>query len=128
MRIGVPLLGNDEVGRNTLAPGFHLCKYLGIYSLDSDKLEILEVAKNADGIGQNSILNLLTKENITAVISPSLKIVAFILFKDSSFAVFKAEGSDLESNIELLRNNKLSKYTMWQFGSDSMSTSSNEDF
>jgi len=121
MKIGVPLLGNDDKGRKTMASGFHACTHLGIYNLDTDELNVIEICADTESIGQNSLLNIFTRENISAVISPSLKIVAFIILKESSFSVYKAEGFDLEENIKLLKSNELSRYTMWQFGSDSIS-------
>ncbi len=125
MKIGVPLLGNDEVGRKTLAPGFHACTHLGIFNIQTSELQVIDVNVDTESIGQNSLLNIFIRENIKSVISPSLKIVAFIILKESSFSVYKAEGFDLEENIKLLRNNTLSKYTMWQFGSDSISAATN---
>ena len=108
MKIGIPLEETEEGKHTMLAPNFHSCSYVGIYDMKCDRLEVVETHAQ-----KNAFFELIKSQNIKAVITPSFKVMSLNLFCENAIALYHSEGLELQHNIEGLKNNTLSKYTIW---------------
>lgn len=108
MKIGIPIAELIEGTYSKLAPSFNSCSCVGIYDLKSDRLEIIDTDVN-----KNTVFELLRSKDIKAVVSPSFKAMTSSIFADTQIAIYHAEGMELQNNIEKLKNNTLSKFSVW---------------
>jgi predicted Fe-Mo cluster-binding NifX family protein len=108
MKIGIPL-SNDVIALNELlAPSFHHTSLLGIYDIEQNILETINLEQ--DNVTMD-FAELLKEYEIKAVISPSYTIMVLKLFKLLNIATFSASGQDVNVNLESFMEGKLSRYT-----------------
>ena len=108
MKIGIPLSDNIIAVKELIAPSFHHTSLLGIYDLEKEQLETINLEKEGMPIDFTA---LLKERKIEAVISPGYTMMVLKLFKVLKIATFKASEADLEGNLESFKNGELSRYT-----------------
>jgi len=113
MKIGIPIAGDETSLDNVLAPGFHACKYFGIYDLQNDTVEVLSIDSAKTGF-----IKLLHDKDIKAVISPSFQILSIRLFRENFIDIYKAESLDVSENIDCLKHNLLNKFSFWDMNDE----------
>ena len=108
MKIGIPL-SNDVIALNDLlAPSFHHTSLLGIYDIEQNVLQTINLEQNKDTL---DFAEMLKEYEIKAVISPNYTIMVLKLFKVLNIATFKASDEDVTLNLESFIEGKLPRYT-----------------
>jgi len=108
MKIGIPL-SNDVIALNEqLAPSFHHTSLLGIYDIEQNVLETINLEQNNETM---DFAELLKEYEIKAVISPNYTIMVLKLFKVLKIATFRASDDNVTVNLESFIDGKLSRYT-----------------
>ena len=87
MKIGIPLSDNVIALKELFAPSFHHTSLLGVYDLDNNTWETINLAQNGHSVDFNELLIVY---EIKAVISPDYTMVVLKLFKVLKIATFKA--------------------------------------
>jgi predicted Fe-Mo cluster-binding NifX family protein len=108
MKIGIPISDNVAALKELLAPSFHHTSLLGIYDIENNILESINLEQNNLSV---DFAELLKEYEIKAVISPNYTIMVLKLFKVLKIATFKASDDDVAYNLESFKNGKLSRYT-----------------
>ena len=108
MKIGIPLSDNDIALKELLASSFHHTSLLGVYEIEQNTLETINLEQNNQAVDFTA---LLQEYEIEAVISPGYTLMVLKLFKVLKIATFKASGADAAENFESFRNGLLSRYT-----------------
>ena len=108
MKIGIPLSQNVVALKELLAPSFHHTTLLGIYDIEQNTLETIDLEQSNKTL---DFAALLKEYEIKAVISPDYTIMVMKLFKLLNIATFKAADSDVADTIASFRNGELSRYT-----------------
>lgn len=108
MKIGIPLSDNRIAVKELLAPSFHYTSLLGVYDIESNTLETINLEQNGHSV---DFTELLKEYEIKAVISPSYTMMVLKLFKVLNIATFKATDTDLAVNLESFKEGELSRYT-----------------
>lgn len=122
MKIGFPAAGLIGDARERLAYDFTENGIMGVFDTKTENITV--VSKDELGV---SIMEWLSLEEISAIITPEIKVMALKVFREQGLNIYKAQGSMLALNIELFRNNCLSPYMvteMFEEGAASCSSSS----
>ncbi|MFQ3578854.1 MAG: hypothetical protein SNJ71_01775 [Bacteroidales bacterium] len=108
MKVIIPV-NNDKEGKNSIAGNFHNTEFVCIY----DKIEqcFNWVESNTISAKPGNLSIEMKRKNIYTIICNHLSLMALGLFSESGIEVLKAQGSDLQQNIELYLNNKLQPLT-----------------
>ena len=108
MKIIIPVKG-----KNIIASGFNSTPEVCIYDFEKNPQDGIEFKMWRDIIPQGSKITLkLKQENIRAVLTAQMQVLALNLFKENGIEVFKSEGDDLFHNLNLLKNGSLGLYTI----------------
>ena len=108
MKIGIPLSNNIVALKEVLAPSFHHTSLLGVYDIDNNILETIDLDQNDHSV---DFTELLKEYEIKAVISPNYTMMVLKLFKVLNIATFRASDADVAENIESFINGILPRYT-----------------
>lgn len=108
MKIGIPLSDNVMSLKELFAPSFHHTSLLGIYDIEHNTLETINLEQNGHSI---DFTELLKEYEIKAVISPDYTMMVLKLFKVLKIDTFRALGADVAENLELFKNGELPRYT-----------------
>ena len=108
MKIGIPLSENPVTRNMSLAPSFHHTSLLGVYDINQNILETIDLDQNNPS---GDFTELLKACEIKAVISPDYTVMVLKLFKVMGIATFRAKNLDINTNIESFMNGVLSRYT-----------------
>jgi len=108
MKIGIPLSNNIVALKELLAPSFHHTSLLGVYDIESNILETINLEQNDHSV---DFTELLKEYEIKAVISPNYTMMVLKLFKLLNIATFRASDADVAENIESFMNGILPRYT-----------------
>ena len=108
MKIGIPLSDNVAAQKELLAPSFHHTSLLGIYDIEQNILETIDLEQNNHSL---DFTELLKEYEIKAVISPGYTMMVLKLFKVLNIATFRASDADVAENLESFMNGILPRYT-----------------
>ena len=108
MKIGIPLSDNIIAVKELLAPSFHHTSLLGVYDIEHNTLETINLEQNGHSV---DFTELLKEYEIKAVISPTYTMMVLKLFKVLNIATFKATDADVAVNLELYKEGELPRYT-----------------
>jgi predicted Fe-Mo cluster-binding NifX family protein len=108
MKIGVPLSDNSAVRKERLAISFHHTSLFGVYDVEQNTLEAINLEENGQTV---DFVDLLKQYEIKALISPNYTIMVLKLFKLMKIETLKAAGSDITRNIESFKSGELPPYT-----------------
>ena len=108
MKIGIPLSDNQPALKELLASSFHHTSLLGVYDIDQNTLETINLEQNNATV---DFTDLLKEYQIEAVISSGYTMMVLKLFKVLKIATFRSSGEDVAENFESFRNGLLSRYT-----------------
>ena len=108
MKIGIPLSENIIAVKQLLAPSFHHTSLLGVYDIEHNTLETINLEQNGHSV---DFTELLKEYEIKAVISPDYTMMVLKLFKVLKIATFRALEADVAENIESFKNGELARYT-----------------
>ena len=119
MKIGFPAAGVTKKKKLFLSQDFVVSDAMGIFDTQSNKVEVIE--KETIGTG---LIEWVKDKKIDSIITPQLHTMALKLFKELGVTVYKAEGSLLSLNIQLLKNRQLLPYSLMEMDNESASCSS----
>ncbi len=108
MKIGIPLSENMIAVKQLLAPSFHHTSLLGVYDIEHNTLETINLEQNGYSV---DFTELLKEYEIKAVISPNYTMVVLKLFKVLNIATFRASAADVTENLESFMTGILPRYT-----------------
>jgi predicted Fe-Mo cluster-binding NifX family protein len=108
MKIGIPLSDNDTALKELLASSFHHTSLLGVYDIEQNTLESINLAQNSATV---DFTELLKEYQIEAVISSGYTMMVLKLFKVLKISTFRASGDDVAENLESFKNGLLPRYT-----------------
>jgi predicted Fe-Mo cluster-binding NifX family protein len=108
MKIGIPLSDNIITLKELLAPSFHHTSLLGVYDIEQNTLETIDLEQTNHSV---DFTDLLKEYEIKAVISPGYTMMVLKLFKALKIATFRASDADVAENLESFKNGKLARYT-----------------
>lgn len=107
MKIIIPVKEN-----HTIASGFNETPDVCIYDRDKELKEACIFTNWRKIIPPGSkITKRLKEEGIYAVLTQEMQLLALNLFRDNGIAVYKSNGADLQSNLKLLKADKLNFYS-----------------
>ena len=108
MKIGIPLSENIIAVKQLIAPGFHHTSLLGVYDIEYNTLETINLEKDGHSV---DFTELLKEYEIKAVISPEYTMMVLKLFKVLKIATFRASNTDAAENLKSFKNGELARYT-----------------
>ena len=108
MKIGIPLSDNVIAIKELLAPSFHHTSLMGIYDIEHNTQETINLEQNGHSV---DFTELLKEYEIKAVISPDYTMMVLKLFKVLKIATFRASDADVAENLGMFRNGELTLYT-----------------
>ena len=108
MKIGIPLSENIIAVKQMVAPSFHHTSLLGIYDIEHNTLETINLDQDDHSV---DFTELLKEYEIKAVISPNYTMMVLKLFKVLNIATFRASEADVANNIDSFINGILPRYT-----------------
>jgi|GEM_PF-1821108 len=108
MKIGIPLSENIIAVKDLLAPSFHHTSLMGVYDIEHNTLETINLKQNGHSVDFTELLN---EYEIKAVISPEYTMMVLKLFKVLKIATFRASDADVAENLESFKNGELPRYT-----------------
>lgn len=100
MKIAIPLNSTKTIGND-----FMHASELGIYDTAENKLECISIKKEEANINLLYVMKQIPE--LECIITPSISFLALRIFKENNFTVYKADGIDVEKNIEKFLNNTL---------------------
>ncbi|MFA9390781.1 MAG: NifB/NifX family molybdenum-iron cluster-binding protein [Prolixibacteraceae bacterium] len=107
MKIGFPL---KNASAKSMFDDFHACKYIGVYD-DVNKtfvdIEVEELYQKSENYNLFSVLDEL---GIKMVICNRMKPMALRFFNEQKITVYKAEGDQVDLNLELLFDGQLKRF------------------
>ena len=110
MKVIVPVKDKKKI-----ATGFNSTPEVCVYDLEKNISEGSEFKNWKEIIPPGTKITLrLKQENIHAVLTSQMQLLALNLFRDNGIDVYKSEGDDLFSNLNLLREGQLGKYSTEQ--------------
>jgi predicted Fe-Mo cluster-binding NifX family protein len=80
-----------------------------IYDSENGSFSKLEIEKLLKKHETESFFDAVSKEGITVIITPSMKMAAFYMLKKKKIEIFLPEGENLPENIEKFKSNFLKK-------------------
>lgn len=120
MRIAYPASGIQGEDRTMLSSDFTDSGLIGIVDTTTEQIEVFD----KDGLS-SGLIDWLSEQNINAIISPELEVMALKVFREKGLDVYKAESSMLALNVELLLNMCLPNFSvseMYEEGASSCSS------
>jgi predicted Fe-Mo cluster-binding NifX family protein len=108
MKIGIPLSNNIAALKEMLAKSFHHTSLLGVYDIEKNLLETIDLEQTNNSI---NFAELLKESKIEAVISPEYTVIVLKLFKILNIKTFRASDFKLAENLKSFKNGELSRYT-----------------
>jgi len=109
MKIAIPVI-DKELQSNQIAGSLNVIGYLCIYDteiLQGRWMKTLELAPN-----MGELLPALELENVSTVISRQIHPMALKVLVNKGFRVYKSIGIQLDENISMFINNKLTVFDM----------------
>jgi len=120
MKIGYPAAGLTGESRLFLSEDFTKCGLMGLYDTQTGNVEVVAREKISD------LSDWFKNQQINAIITPEIQMMALKVFREMGISVYKAEGSMLTLNVEMMFNKYLPVFhttDMMEDGSVSCSSS-----
>lgn len=108
MRIALPTI-DTNTNKNVLAGGLHANGSICLYDMELKKGCWLRTNELAANMGD--LLPALEAQTVTAVIAENMHPMALKILVNKGFSVYKAQGNELELNIELFEKQELVCYS-----------------
>lgn len=108
MRIALPTI-DTNTNKNVLAGGLHANGSICLYDTELKKGCWLRTNELAANMGD--LLPALEAQTVTAVIAENMHPMALKILVNKGFSVYKAQGNELEVNIELFEKKELICYS-----------------
>ncbi len=105
MKIGFPALGHGKE-RGILSADFTRNGYIGVYDTETENILVF----NKEELGQG-LTEWLFQEEIDTVITAGIQAMALKVFRELGISVYRASGTLLSLNVQLLSNNCLPLFT-----------------
>lgn len=102
-------IADKEIGKETVARGFHNARYVCIYDSQSKVFEwmpVQDISSNAGDLGKE-----LKGMGIGTIISTYLPPMTLRIFARSGLEVYKARGTNLKENISFFKRKQLESFT-----------------
>lgn len=106
MKIIIPIA--DTETKKNIADSFHNTEFACIYNTTDNSVELV-ATKNM--IRNGNLETVLRENEINAVISKKMPLMALGFFTDNGLTVYKAESSNIEENIDWFLNRRLKPMT-----------------
>ena len=121
MKVIIPVVEDKEAARLTVGE-FRNASKAYIYDCETKSTDLVPFDDLIKNVG-NLTLELKSK-GIFTVISPKMSFMSLSLFLDSQLKVFRAQGLNLEDNLQLYLNNQLEPFNKFStFGAPGCSPS-----
>lgn len=118
MKIGYPAAGTTDSSKYLLSKDFVEGGAMGFFDTESGEVEVTPKEQLGKGL-----IQWVKEKDITAIITPELKAMALRVFREHNISVFKAEGSMLALNVELLKSKSLLAFSLIEMGVEGASCS-----
>ena len=109
MKVIIPVV-NDKEDKNRLAKSFHNASYACIFNTLNGSCEWYSTMEITEKPGNLSLA--LKRMGVYTVISSSMPFMALGLFTDIGMTIYKAQGDNLNENIDLFINKRLERFTL----------------
>jgi len=101
MKIGFPAAGLTGEAQVVLSDDFTKSGLMGTYDTQTEKVEVVNRTDIKD------FSEWIKKEDIKAVITPEIQVMALKVFKEMGISVYKAIGTLIKFNAELMFHKSL---------------------
>jgi predicted Fe-Mo cluster-binding NifX family protein len=108
MKVMLPIT-DKEIGKETVARGFHNARYVCIYDSKSEVFEWMPAKAVSPNPGD--FTKELQRMGIDLIISAYMPPVALRIFARNGLEVYKSRGINVIENIEFLKRNQLETFT-----------------
>ena len=105
MKIAFPLLTQSE-----MAIDFSRSKYVGIYDDELKSFEMISLLEKDQNFDFSSFFQSLLQQNLSCVISPFFTFMSLRVFRENNLETLKAEGLNVEANIDLFQQKELKPF------------------
>lgn len=122
MKIGYPAFGLYKDERSMLSNDFIESGLIGVFDTDLNTISVYE-KEDLD----MRLMEWLIEEEIYTIITPDIQVMALNVFRELNIAVYKAAGTMLSLNVELLENSCLALHSsqeLYEAGAGACSGSS----
>jgi predicted Fe-Mo cluster-binding NifX family protein len=109
MKIAIPVL-DKELRRNHIAGSLNVIGYLCVFDTDKQEGNWMKTLDLASSMGD--LLPAMERNNISVIITKQLHPMALKVLVNRGVEVFKANGDELDANIQFFSDNKLAKFDM----------------
>src|SRR5665647_270697 len=109
MKIAIPVI-NTDLQRNNIAGSLSVLGSLCIYDTAKNLGSWMDTLDLASNMGE--LLPALEHEKVSTIITLQVQPMALKVLVNKGFEVFKADGNQLEDNIQLFNLNELAKFDM----------------
>lgn len=106
MKIIIPIANTET--KKSIADSFHNTEFACIYNTADHSVEWV-ATKNM--IRNGNLETVLRENEISAVISKNMPLMALGFFTDSGLAVYQAESSNVDENLRMFLDNRLKPMT-----------------
>lgn len=107
MKIGFPL---SKSGERKLADDFHGSKWIGSYDLATKAMTEVAISDVETQSEETDLFSVLKSLGIRLVVCNKMKPMALKYFTDQQITVYKAQGSLVDLNAELLVDGQLARF------------------
>lgn len=107
MKIGFPL---SKKGEKMLADDFHGSKWMGSYDTSTKEVVEIAIGEIESRSEETDLFSVLKSLGIKLVVCKAMKPMALKYFNEQRITVYKAQGSIIELNAELLIDGQLSRF------------------
>jgi len=106
MKIAFPLTSESE-----LASNFTTSRYVGIYDLAEESLNVIPLAPQPSATNQGLIFETMKRMDTRSVVGTYFSFMALRVLKENKFNVHKAIGSKLHDNIIFFKTGMLKPFS-----------------
>ncbi len=110
MKIGFPVLKKALTDALEFNDSLHGSKLFGVFDTNDNTVKILKTSSDDETMGMD-LIHFLKGEKVSCIISSACHPMAARFFINNDIGLFKALGSNILSNIDLLMDNKLKPFT-----------------
>lgn len=109
MKIAFPLKNEKE-----LAKDFAHAYHIGIYDDEDDQTEVITISEIENVSTVTVFFDLLIALGLKSIISPYYSYMSLRVFKENQIDTMKAIGVNLNYNIELHKENRLTHFNVYE--------------
>lgn len=122
MKIGFPAAGISGDQKYCFSNSFIENGLMGVCDTETGHVKVI----SKQNLGK-SLMAWVKEQEIGAIITPELKVMALKVFREQGIDVYKAEGTFLKLNLELLMNSSLPAFSVLDMFDEGASSCSSSD-